>query len=252
MSLCIVYSSALAVYTRSPAAYEALKGFNILNLPSVSSLKAFTGSNLEGPGDIQKRLSEDYQSLMEQKKTQGARPPLGEGVLIFDEVKVAMKVSWNSRNEELVGLAMTSVEMQTLQDVYDTLTSERKIQKASYVLQTLWRDLTSEYDIIGPYYTSASTMKSKFLFPCVMDAIYQFHLFSFETSLIICDGASSNLTMLKALCGRDGPYGHDDSQSDKFKIPVSFINPFTGKNTFQMICPSHQVCSAFNVLMGIN
>ena len=25
--------------------------------------------------------------------------------------------------------------------------------KTTYVLQTLWRDLTSEYDIIGSYYT---------------------------------------------------------------------------------------------------
>ena len=50
---------------------------------------------MEGQGDIQKRLSEsykEYQALVEQKKTQGVRPPLGEGVLIFDEVKVAMKV----------------------------------------------------------------------------------------------------------------------------------------------------------------
>ena len=47
--------------------------------------------------------------MVEQKKAEGLKPPLGEGVLIFDEVKVAMKVSWNSRNEELVGLAMTSI-----------------------------------------------------------------------------------------------------------------------------------------------
>lgn len=178
---------------------------------------------------------------MEQKKAQGVRPPLGEGVLIFDEVKVAMKVSWNSRNEELVGLAMTSAEMQTLQDVYNTISSDSKTQKASYILQTLWRDLTSEYDVIGPYYTSASTLKSKFLLPCVMDAIYQFHLFSFETSLIICDGASANLTMLKALCGREGAYIHDDTQSDKFQVPVSFANPYTGQKIFHLICPSHQV-----------
>ena len=120
---------ALAVYTCSPAAYEALKGFNILKTPSILSLKAFTGSNLEGPGDIQKCLSElykEYQVLVEQKKEQGARPPLREGVLIFDEVKVAMKVSWNSQNQELVGLAMTSAEMQMLQDVYNTLSSDSK------------------------------------------------------------------------------------------------------------------------------
>ena len=232
------------MYTRSPSAYEALKGFNILNLPSVSSLKAFTGSNLEDPGDIQKRLSEsykDYQALVEQRKTQGMRPPLWEGVLIFDEVKVAMKVSWKSRNEELVGLAMTSDEMRTLQDVYCAISTDSKTQRTSYVLQTLWRDLTSKYDIIGPYYTSASTLKSKFLLPCVMDAIYQLHMFNFETSLIICDGAMPNLSMLKALCGKDGVYHHNSNQSDKFQVPVSFKNPFNDRKIFQLICPSHQV-----------
>ena len=232
------------MYTRSPAAYEALKGFDILKLPSVSSLKAFTGSNLEAPGDIQKRLSQsydDYQTLIQTKKEQGGKLPLGDGVLIFDEVKVAMKISWNSRNEELVGLAMTSSEMQTLQDVYESIDADNRTQKTAYVLQTLWRDLTSEFDIIGPYYTSTSGLKSKFLLPCVMDAIYQFHLFGFETSLIICDGASANLSMLKALCGREGAYTPDDEQDDKHKVPVSFSNPFTGQKIFQIICPTHQV-----------
>ena len=106
---------------------------------------------------------------------------MGEGVLIFDEVKVAMKVSWNSRNEELIGVAMTSSEMQTLQDVYESTDIDGKTQKTAYLLQTLWRDLTSEFDLISPYYTSASGLKSKFLLPCVIDAIYQFHLFAFET-----------------------------------------------------------------------
>ena len=53
--------SVPAVYTRNPAAYDALKGFNILKLPSVSSLKTFTGCDLEAHGDIHKRLSESYQ-----------------------------------------------------------------------------------------------------------------------------------------------------------------------------------------------
>lgn len=95
-----------------------------------------------------------------------------------------MKVSWNSRNEELVGLAMTSAEMQTLQDVYNTISSDSKTR----VLQSLWHFLIwfdLRKDIIGPYYTSASTLKSKFLLLCVMDAIYQFHLFSFEMSLTL-------------------------------------------------------------------
>ena len=41
---------ALAIYLRSPAAYEALKGFNILQLPSQSTLKAYSGAYMHDPG----------------------------------------------------------------------------------------------------------------------------------------------------------------------------------------------------------
>ena len=136
------------MYTHSPAAYEALKGFDILKLPSVSSLKAFTGSNLEAPGDIQKRLSQsydDYQTLIQTKKEQGGKLPLGDGVLIFDEVKVAMKISWNSRNEALVGLTMTSSEMQTLQDVYESIDADNRTQKTASFRFPLFTKLHSQH-----------------------------------------------------------------------------------------------------------
>ena len=48
-----------------------------------------------------------------------------------------MEVSWNSRNEEHVGLAMSSLEMQTLQEVYESVDADSKTQKTAYVLQTL-------------------------------------------------------------------------------------------------------------------
>ena len=37
----------------------------------------------------------------------GKHKPQGDGVLIFDEVKVACQLVWNSRNQKLSGLAMT-------------------------------------------------------------------------------------------------------------------------------------------------
>ena len=42
--------TALAVYVRSPAAYEALKGFSLLQLPSKATLQAYTGAFLDEPG----------------------------------------------------------------------------------------------------------------------------------------------------------------------------------------------------------
>ena len=44
--LCV----ALAVFVRSPAAYEALKGFGLLQLPSRATLQAYTGAFLDSPG----------------------------------------------------------------------------------------------------------------------------------------------------------------------------------------------------------
>ena len=46
----ITYRIALAVHSRSPAAYEALKSFKILQLPSTSILKSFKGARLHQPG----------------------------------------------------------------------------------------------------------------------------------------------------------------------------------------------------------
>ena len=41
---------ALVVYCRSPAAYDALKSFELLQLPSRSTLQAYTGAFLEDCG----------------------------------------------------------------------------------------------------------------------------------------------------------------------------------------------------------
>ena len=38
------------MYTRSPAAYEALKSFGVLQLPAKSTLQSYTGAFLRKPG----------------------------------------------------------------------------------------------------------------------------------------------------------------------------------------------------------
>ena len=48
--LCLMITTALAVFTHSPAAYEALKSFEILQLPCRSTLQAYIGAFLHEPG----------------------------------------------------------------------------------------------------------------------------------------------------------------------------------------------------------
>ena len=79
-------------------------------------------------------------------------------------LKVGMKLLWNSRNQKFVGHAMTHDEMTTLCDVYRTLQPSFRQKRISYVLQTLWRDLTSDFDIVGPHYTSEGTMSVSLIY----------------------------------------------------------------------------------------
>ena len=44
-----------------------------------------------------------------------------EYCMVFDEVKVAAKLHWNSRNDALIGHSMTAQEMAILCDLYAKL-----------------------------------------------------------------------------------------------------------------------------------
>ena len=111
----------------------------------------------------------------------------------------------------------------------------------SYVMQTLWQDLTSECDIVGPYYTSSGPFKARSILPCVMDALRKFHSHGFSAYALVCDGASSNLMMVKTLLGKKGHFTPDRSLPDPHQVKAYFINPFSGESLHIVICPSHQV-----------
>ena len=107
--------AALAVYSRSPAAFEVLRDFNILQLPGVSTLKSYVRSNKQAPGECAKRLANErhHYNIKVQEHIHAGKPnpPLSEGALIADEVKVAAKLHWNSCDDSLVGHSMTTEEL---------------------------------------------------------------------------------------------------------------------------------------------
>ena len=123
------------MFTRSPAAYEALKGFKILQLPSHSTLQAYTGSFLHDPGAssncIISQLA-NYTIFKEECRKQGKRQPKGDGALIFDEVKVACQLIWNSQSNKLIGLAMTHKEQASLLDIYKYMRNKHPTFYSSY------------------------------------------------------------------------------------------------------------------------
>ena len=243
----ITFRMALAIYTRSPSAYEALRGFGILQLPGISTLKTFTSFNLENAGINEERLAharKQYDEMVKEKRASGARVPFSEGILILDEVKVGLKVHYHAKIGKLVALAMTSDDLGSLHDVYQTLQPDHRMQKTSYILQYLWRCTVSDFDILGPYYTSSGTMKAKFIISTLYDTMFIFHLYGFETKVIVCDGASANLSSIKILTGfGSGAFGNKPigSCADIHEVQAWFTNPYTNEKVFTIICPSHQV-----------
>ena len=187
---------ALAVYTRSPAVYKALQSFGILKLPSKSTMQAFTGTFMHSPGASNACIVDQvarYVAFKEQCCKASKQEPKADGVLIFDEVKVACQLVWNSRNHQFMGLAMNSKDLASLNDIYKVLT-DPEVNQTSYILQFLWRDLTSCYDIVGPYFTSSSTVDSKFVVACVFETL---SYFSSMVSKLVCLYAMVDLRTLQ-------------------------------------------------------
>ena len=196
-------------------------------------------------GSCHERMSKEterFSSFKQQCVVEGKKEPKGDGALIFDEVKVISHLMWNSRSQRIIGLAMSPEDMSSLHDAYQLVNESTAHEQTSYILQFLWRDLTSSFDVVGPYFTSSSSLESKFITSCVFETLRVFHLYGFHTCALVCDGASSNVSAVKSMCGTSGAYGVNAMASDRHKVEPCFTNPFDPETKiFWVICPSHQV-----------
>ena len=139
------------------------------------------------------------------------------------------------------GASNDTKDVASLNDIYWIL-QKSEASQTSYILQFLWRDLTSCYDIVGPYYTSAASVEVKVVVACVFETIKLFQHHGIRTCVLVCDGGSSNIAMIKASHGCYGAYSIKENGDDKFEVEPWMINPYDPPNKiFWMICPSHQV-----------
>lgn len=161
-----------------------------------------------------------------------------------------MKVAWNFKSGGITGFTLGEDELTVLHDVFST-TVQPGAQKASYVLQFLWRDLTSSYDLVGPYFPISSSIQSGTLQEFVMLTLKAFQAYRFRVSIILCDGASSNLSLLKILTGyARAKFPVNETAAnlrDKCYLKASFPSPEDpcGWPEFVMICPSHHVTAMY-------
>ena len=77
---------------------------------------------------------------------------------------------------------------------------------------------------------------------CVLQTVRLFQMYGFKTSVLVSDGAASNLTTIKATMGVHGAFRMCSDKNDSHKVEPCFINPFNPPNkVYWIICPSHQV-----------
>ena len=137
---------------------------------------------------------------------------------------------------------MSSDDFISLHDVYEALKEDERCQKTAYMVQFLWRDLSSNFDAIGPYFNCSSSLEVHSLHSMVIRTMLAFCQFGFNTRALLCDGASSNLSLLKLFCGHTNS---DDEIQDPW-----FKSPFDGGKVHLIICPSHQVYIIANATLN--
>ena len=92
-----------------------------------------TGAFLSGPGAMEEAIykqSKLYAAFKEEQQ-KGLKMPRGNGVLVFDEVKVVSRLMWNSRNQQIIGLAMSTEDMSSLHDIYMTYDEDTKTEQTT-------------------------------------------------------------------------------------------------------------------------
>ena len=117
------------------------------------------------------------------------------------------------------------------------------MSETAYIVQFLWRDLSSKFDVVGPFYSCSSSLKTQSLHSMVVWTMLALSQFGFLVRALLCDGASSNLSLLELLCGYSNN-GVDITQ-------LSFKSSFDWKRVHLIICPSHQVNTVANCINDI-
>ena len=137
------------------------------------------------------------------------------------------KILFDMNGGTVKGFAITPEELPFFQDIFESVDPSQNI-KASYLLQFIWRDLTSSYSIIGPHFACEKSWDHSFLYDCVMRTVKLFSLYKFRVKVLVCDGASSNLALLKVLAGYKAcqiPVKEEGTGIERYLPKMTFSNP---------------------------
>ncbi|XP_071523557.1 uncharacterized protein [Panulirus ornatus] len=246
----ITFRIALAVYMRNRDSYKSLESFRILELPSLPPNHEYSLEVKNNPTSHLQYIAqqaEQYFTICREYKADGRLPCLGEGALIIDQMKVISKVVWYGVHESLVGHDLSEEELMNLSDIFNKAPEPKMPRPDEFVLQTVWRDMCYNLDIIGPYFHLSHNVKGQQLANYLLWTIKSFNDFRLKTIAIVCDTATMNAACLRGSLGEGGPLGVGND--DTYEINPTFPNPFDPSLQISwIVCPNHMVINMMNAL----
>eukprot|EP00732_Lithocolla_globosa_P002707 Lithocolla_globosa_v1_NODE_1875_length_2281_cov_5.733603.p1 type:complete len:422 gc:universal NODE_1875_length_2281_cov_5.733603:1579-314(-) len=243
----LIIRIALCVYSRSTSAYRLLKQLKILPLPSEDTLKSYvrtysTGTGLESYQDVLKLFIKRFDDFI---KTHSISDPIKEVWTIFDEIKLCCGITWNCRDDKVIGYQMSRESMAELTDIYNQ--GPEQLNDTEYALVFLIRSAVYPFQMLGPHFTSDTPMKGEFVKACLVETVISFYYAGFDPTLSTCDGGSPNLACIKSIIDVDKSAFRQIQGEDLDPVCTDFAG-IPGLNHHFMICPPHQLKNMINAL----
>ncbi|KAK8750889.1 hypothetical protein OTU49_015043 [Cherax quadricarinatus] len=246
----VTFRIALALYQRSTESYESLESFRILELPSLFPINDYDLEIENKPVlhlEYIAKQAKQYYEISDEHEASGRLPCLGEGVIIIDQMKVISKVVWYGIQESLVGHDLSEEELLNLTDIFTKPAEVITPRPDECVLQTVWRDVCYNHDIIGPYFHLSRNLKGQQLANHLLWTIKSFDDFRLKTIGIVCDTAAVNGACLRSSLGERGSLSADTD--DNYQLHPTFLNPFDPSLQISwIICPNHMLINMMNAL----
>lgn len=166
------------------------------------------------------------------------------GILMLDSMKCIDGLVFNSSEGSVVGISCQDPTI--VGDLFDN--TPRQVSNTQYILQFLWRDEASKFDVLGPWFTHNRDFNSPQLDAIFWKVIQHYSAVRMHVNLVVCDAASFNISFITNLCCGDEGQTNSNPKSATFEPKCT--NPFTERDIWFIVDPSHMLKNVRNQCFG--
>ena len=231
---------------------KKIQDMDIITLPSgqLLKLKRYEVQHEQG---VSVEYLENFRKRLFRNRQQKNSP--GEPFLIckYDELYVKNGIVFNPNNLRIMGLTSSFETEEIMTPFYSVLSDmaagkdvDRKILErysAKMVLQTIISDLGSDFDEIGPCWSSVEPMKKHMMYTYLVDGLMlPLSVMGLEFQAMISDMSSGNLSFVQLLASKSG--------MQMINQPIKLYIPFYDHQPLFLFDSQHALKSLRNAMFG--